>query len=64
MIRNAGNDDPLEADGIMKRYGFEVSENKIEEIDDLFLVSRGYVNPTPWNTYRELPESTLYNKLC
>jgi Icc-related predicted phosphoesterase len=39
VIWNSGNDDPLEADGIMKRYGFEVSENKIEEIDDLFLVS-------------------------
>jgi Icc-related predicted phosphoesterase len=27
VIWNAGNDDPLEADEIMKRYGFEVSEN-------------------------------------
>jgi len=27
------------------------------------MVSSGYVNPTPWNTYRELPESTLYNRL-
>lgn len=63
VIWNTGNDDPLEADEIMKRYGFEVSENKIEEIDDLYLVSCGYVNPTPWNTYRELPESTLYNKI-
>lgn len=63
VIWNTGNDDPLEADEMMKRYGFEVSENKIEELDDLFLVSCGYVNPTPWNTYRELPESTLYNKI-
>ncbi|BCU71582.1 metallophosphoesterase family protein [Stygiolobus caldivivus] len=63
VLWNTGNDDPLEVDSIMQRYGLDVSENKIEQLDDLLLLTCGYVNPTPWNTYRELPESTLYNKI-
>ncbi|QIW23969.1 phosphoesterase [Sulfolobus sp. S-194] len=62
-IWNTGNDDPLEVDSYLERYGIKVAENELIEINDLIMISSGYVNPTPWNTYRELPESTLYNKL-
>ncbi|BFH74047.1 metallophosphoesterase [Sulfurisphaera javensis] len=62
-IWNTGNDDPLEVDNYLESHGIKVAENEYIEIGDLILVSSGYVNPTPWNTYRELPESTLYNKL-
>lgn len=27
------------------------------------MVSSGYVNPTPYNSYREIPDSTLFLKL-
>ena len=60
---NTGNDDPLEIDEKLKRYGIEVVEDKIVNVGDLLMISCGYVNPTPWNTYRELPESTLFNRL-
>ncbi|AWR96822.2 phosphoesterase [Acidianus sulfidivorans JP7] len=64
VIWNLGNDDPIELDDYLKERGFEISEDKIVELNnDYILVSCGYVNPTPWNTYRELPDSTLYNKI-
>lgn len=62
-IWNTGNDDPLEIDEYLKRYNVEVSEDKLIEVGDAVLVSCGYTNPTPWNSYRELPESSLYNKI-
>lgn len=60
---NTGNDDPLEVDDKLKKHGIEVVEDKVVNVGDLLMVSCGYVNPTPWNTYRELPESTLFNRL-
>ncbi|ARM77065.1 metallophosphoesterase family protein [Acidianus manzaensis] len=64
VIWNLGNDDPLELDDYLKEHGIDISEDKILEIgNDYLLVSCGYVNPTPWNTYRELPDTTLYNKI-
>lgn len=62
-IWNTGNDDPIEIDSYLEKYSIQTSEDQYIEINDLILISCGYTNPTPWNTYRELPESTLYVKL-
>ncbi|QKR00697.1 phosphoesterase [Metallosphaera tengchongensis] len=60
---NLGNDDPLEIDPWLRERGIDLTEGKVVEIDDINLVSTGYVNPTPFNTYRESPESTIYMRL-
>ncbi|BBG25123.1 hypothetical protein IC006_2458 [Sulfuracidifex tepidarius] len=60
---NLGNDDPLELDEYLSGLGIEIAEGKVRELGDLKVVSSGYVNPTPFGTYRELPDSTLFLRL-
>jgi Icc-related predicted phosphoesterase len=60
---NTGNDDPLGIDDTLSSFGIEIIEGKVKQIEDLNLVSSGYVNPTPYNSYREIPDSTLFLKL-
>ncbi|MEJ2776101.1 metallophosphoesterase [Sulfolobaceae archaeon RB850M] len=61
---NLGNDDPLylfdiiDESNVMKR-----TEGFIIPIGDYEMISFGYVNPTPWNTYREMSEEELYSNL-
>lgn len=56
-----GNDDMLEIDDLLatsKRL--EVAEGRVIALDDGYaLVSTGWSNPTPWNTYREDREEAL-----
>ncbi|AWR96534.1 hypothetical protein DFR86_02530 [Acidianus sulfidivorans JP7] len=61
---NLGNDDPeylfdvIEESDIMTK-----AEGKVIQIDKYEMISFGYVNPTPWNTPREMPEEKLYEAL-
>ncbi|NON63385.1 metallophosphoesterase [Acidianus sp. RZ1] len=61
---NLGNDDP--------EYMFDVidecekmrrTEGNVINIGDHEMISYGYVNPTPWNTPREMDEEKLYEEL-
>ncbi len=60
---NLGNDDPLELDEYLNELGIELAEAKVRELGEFKVVSSGYVNPTPFGTYRELPDSTLFLRL-
>ncbi|EHP70793.1 putative phosphoesterase, ICC [Metallosphaera yellowstonensis MK1] len=61
---NLGNDDPtylfeiLDESKIMRRC-----EGLVVELGGHEMISFGYVNPTPWNTPRELPEDEIYRRL-
>ncbi|WP_338025988.1 hypothetical protein [Acidianus manzaensis] len=61
---NLGNDDPeylfdvIEESDIMTK-----AEGKVLQIEKYEMISFGYVNPTPWNTPREMPEEKLYEAL-
>lgn len=61
---NLGNDDPtylfdiIDESSVMRRTeGFIIPLGKYE------MISFGYVNPTPWNTPREMSEEELYSNM-
>jgi uncharacterized protein len=61
-----GNDDPPIVEAVLNAAGSAVvnPEGKCIQLDDQHeMVSLGYSNPTPWNTFRELPEAELAVKL-
>jgi len=62
---NLGNDDSTVILPVLKKSIFiDVPENKVIKIDNNHeMISLGYSNKTPWNTFRELPEIELENKL-
>ena len=64
-ILNGGNDDIWEIDDIIDSSpSVTFGEAKSVELDGGFhLVSMGFVNPTPWNTFREAPEEELAAKI-
>ncbi len=63
-IVNGGNDDTLEIDGIFESSPcVSFAEGKLIELDGFHLVSMGWTNPTPWNTFREAPEEELAGKI-
>jgi Icc-related predicted phosphoesterase len=37
----------------------DLGESNLIDLDGFSLVSTGWANPTPWNTFRELPEDQL-----
>src|SRR5919197_5768765 len=52
-----GNDDIFEVDKVIARSGaVEMGEARTLDIGGFSMVSMGWTNPTPWNTYREAPE--------
>ncbi|BDC18437.1 metallophosphoesterase [Acidianus sp. HS-5] len=60
-----GNDDPLYLDEIFSKYN--IRDEGIFELEEgranfLYLISYGYVNPTPFKSYREELDSTIYIK--
>jgi Icc-related predicted phosphoesterase len=59
-IVSPANDDVFEIDPIIAAAR-EVSlgESNLIDLDGFSLVSTGWANPTPWNTFRELPEDEL-----
>ena len=63
-IVSPANDDIFEMDPIIRSAKvLELGEGNTIELDGFTLVSTGYANPTPWNTFRELPEPELRERI-
>jgi uncharacterized protein len=63
-ILNGGNDDIFEIDNIIESSPcVSFGEGKLLDLDGFSLVSMGWTNPTPWDTYREAPEDELAAKI-
>ena len=59
-IVSPANDDIFEIDPIIDAAGLvDLGESNLIDLDGFSLVSTGWANPTPWNTFRELPEDEL-----
>jgi uncharacterized protein len=63
-ILNGGNDDIWEIDDIIEQSPcVSFAEGKVLELYGFHLVSMGWTNPTPWDTFREAPEAELAAKI-
>jgi Icc-related predicted phosphoesterase len=63
-ILNGGNDDIFEIDNIIESSPcVSFAEGKLMDLDGFSLVSMGWTNPTPWDTYREAAEPELAAKI-
>jgi uncharacterized protein len=61
---NGGNDDIWEIDDIIEQSPcVSFAEGKLLDLDGFSLVSMGWTNPTPWDTFREAPEPELATKI-
>ena len=60
LIVCPGNDDMFDVDKVIARSDVvEMGEGKVLDLGGFSMVSMGWTNPTPWNTYREAPEDKL-----
>jgi Icc-related predicted phosphoesterase len=60
-----GNDDQLEVDEVVERSRYvELGEGKVVELDGYQMVSSGWANRTPWDTYREEDEPQLAERIA
>jgi Icc-related predicted phosphoesterase len=63
-IVNGGNDDTLEIDSVLEQSpSVKFAEGRVIDIGGFYLVSMGWTNPTPWDTYREATEEVLAEKI-
>ena len=63
-ILNGGNDDIWEIDDVIEQSPcVSFGEGKSLDLDGFQLVSMGWTNPTPWDTFREAPEDVLTGKI-
>ena len=63
-IVSPANDDIFEIDPIIAAAKLvELGESNLIDLDGFSLVSTGWANPTPWNTFRELPEPELRSRI-
>jgi Icc-related predicted phosphoesterase len=63
-IVSPANDDIFELDPIIDAAErVELGEANAISLDGFTLISTGWANPTPWNTFRELPEDQLRTKI-
>lgn len=63
-VLNGGNDDIWEIDSVIESSPcVSFGEGKLLEIGGFHLVSMGWTNPTPWDTFREAPEEQLATKI-
>ena len=63
-VLNGGNDDIWEIDNIIESSPcVQFGEGKMLDLDGFPLVSMGWTNPTPWDTFREAPEPELARKI-
>jgi Icc-related predicted phosphoesterase len=63
-IVSPANDDIFEIDPIIAAAMLvELGESNLIDLDGISLVSTGWANPTPWNTFRELPEPELRERI-
>ncbi len=59
-VVSPANDDIFELDPIIAAAELvDLGEQNTIELDGFTMVSTGWANPTPWNTFRELPEDQL-----
>jgi uncharacterized protein len=59
-----GNDDQFEVDEIIaSSKGVRLAEGRVIEFGDFQMVSTGWANRTPWDTYREEDEDDLAERL-
>ncbi|HXG26773.1 MAG TPA: metallophosphoesterase [Candidatus Binatia bacterium] len=59
-IVSPANDDMFEIDPIIDAARLvDLGESNLIDLDGFSLVSTGWANPTPWKTFRELPEDEL-----
>jgi uncharacterized protein len=63
-IVSPANDDIFEIDPIIAAASVvELGESNLIDLHGISLVSTGWANPTPWNTFRELPEPELRERI-
>jgi Icc-related predicted phosphoesterase len=63
-IVSPANDDIFELDPIIDAAKeVELGESNLIDLEGISLVSTGWANPTPWNTFRELPEDQLRERI-
>jgi uncharacterized protein len=63
-ILNGGNDDIFEIDAIIESSPcVTFAEGKVLDLGGFSMVSMGWTNPTPWDTFREAPEDELATKI-
>jgi uncharacterized protein len=63
-ILNGGNDDIFEIDDLIESSpSVTFAEGKLLDLDGFSLISMGWTNPTPWDTFREAPEDDLAAKI-
>jgi Icc-related predicted phosphoesterase len=63
-VVSPANDDMFEIDPIIDAARLvDLGEGNTIELDGFTLVSTGWANPTPWKTFRELPEDELRTKI-
>jgi len=63
-VLNGGNDDIWEIDDIIEQSPcVSFGEGKLLDLDGFSLISMGWTNPTPWDTFREAPEAELAAKI-
>ena len=63
-IVSPANDDIFEVDPIISAAKLvELGESNLIDLDGFAMVSTGWANPTPWNTFRELPEDQLRERI-
>ncbi len=59
-----GNDDRPETDEVIANSKVvEPAEGRIVEVDGVEMISTGWSNPTPWETYRECSEDELATRI-
>ena len=63
-ILNGGNDDIFEIDPMIESSPcVTFAEGKVLDLGGFSMVSMGWTNPTPWDTFREAPEDELAEKI-
>ena len=63
-VVSPANDDMFEIDPIIDRAEHvQLGEANTIQLDGFTLVSTGWANPTPWKTFRELPEDELRTRI-
>jgi len=63
-VVSPANDDIFELDPIIAAAKLvELGESNTIQLDGFAMVSTGWANPTPWNTFRELPEDQLRERI-
>ena len=63
-ILNGGNDDIFEIDDMIESSPcVTFAEGKVLDLGGFSMVSMGWTNPTPWDTFREAPEDELASKI-